>query len=127
MSTVVYACSIGYNKSRQFLTYRCAQTLGNKMVYLSALTQLVLVFVVYCCASPITQPKLQSGYVESGQYKVSEVQSVKFQFDSKKLLYISVGQQRLHVQVHCQSAVLSGRLTSELHIVCRGHSELLLR
>ena len=37
------------------------------------------------------------------------------------------GQQRLHVQVHCQSSVLSRRLTSELHIVGRGHSELLLR
>ena len=35
--------------------------------------------------------------------------------------------QCLHVQVHCHSAVLSGRLTSELHAICCGQSWLPLR
>ena len=37
------------------------------------------------------------------------------------------GHRSLHVQIHCYSAVLSRRLTSELHTICRGQSWLLLR
>ena len=43
------------------------------------------------------------------------------------LLQLLSGRQRLHVQIYCHSAVLSGRPTSELHIVCYSQSGLQLR
>ena len=95
-----------------------------------AVALLEVVFVAFSYASPTVQTestRVQGGYVESAQCKVPRLSAKHFgsSFDRLifcALLFFSSGHQRLHVQVHCYSAVLSRGLTSELHIVRRGQS-----
>ena len=97
-----------------------------------ALALLVVVFVAFSCASPTAQSEptwVDSGYVKSGECKVSRSSAkllIIISIDLYNIIHIYIfffsGLQCLHVQVYCQSAVLSGRLTSELHTVCRDKS-----
>ena len=70
------------------MVYNEAYTICIKMELqkLSALALLVMAFVAYTCASPIAQPKLRDGYVESGQCKVLEARSINFTVIQSKFL-----------------------------------------
>ena len=70
------------------MVYSGAHTICIKMELqkLSALALLVMAFVAYTCASPIAQPKLQDGYVESGQCKVLEARGINFTVIQNKFL-----------------------------------------
>ena len=97
-----------------------------------AVALLAVVFVAFSCASTVQteSTRAQGGYVESAHCKVATTFVCKTFSDHyfDQLIYILCviyyfpGHQRLHVQVHCYSAVLSRGLTSELHIVRRGQS-----
>ena len=67
-------------KSRHSVVYSPAHTICIKMELqkLSALALLVMAFVAHTCASPIAQPKLRGGYVESGECKVLEARGENF-------------------------------------------------
>ena len=108
----------------------------------TAFTLLAVVFVAFSCASPTVRPEstsVHSGYTESEQCQVPCIPHIYLRLQNQldhyhhHLFFLSLslslssGHRCLHVQVHCYSAVLSGRLTLELHIVCRGQSGLLLR
>ena len=70
------------------MVYNGAYTICIKMELqkLSALALLVMAFVAYTCASPIAQPKLKDGYVESGQCKVLEARGINFRVIQNKFL-----------------------------------------
>ena len=99
---------------------------------------LAAALVACSCASPVADrepspEQEQNGYVESRRCEVEIsviiVLQVLCMVILKRIHYTGCtsGQQHLHLQLCCGSAILPGRSTTKLYTVCSGQSRLPLR